>query len=199
MSWKSSDSVSTPSYCDFEHSSCAVTRKKICVELRLSPGRRAMDFIPFNANIEWYAICIPPDVIKSSMRLEFENTSTAVGTHRIALSSNAFVTERKISFAIVMPTVEKCKYGGRFGWKYGTRINDNGTTVGEEKRKWHFQFLLLPLHSNSHESNLTLQKIKEWTAKKCEDGSQREGWSKKLSYFAKHLERILLNQVRVYS
>lgn len=133
MSWKSEDSVSTPSYCAFAQSSCAVTRKNICVAERFKPGKRAIDFDPLKVRSEWYAICIPPDVINNSIRLEFENTSTAVGTQRIALSSKAFVTDRKISFAIVMPTVEKCKYGGRVGWKNGTRINDNGTTVWEKK------------------------------------------------------------------
>lgn len=44
---------------------------------------------------------MPPDAISSSMRDELENTSTDGGTHLMALSSNAFVTDLRISVHVV--------------------------------------------------------------------------------------------------
>lgn len=105
ISPKSSEPIETPSYSDFTHSSWAVTRKNSCMDERFNPGNRAIALEPLIVSIEWYAICIPPELISSSIRLEFENISTAVGTQRIALSSKAFVTERRISFAMILPTV----------------------------------------------------------------------------------------------
>lgn len=68
-------------------------------------GIRTIPLIgPASVSNEWYEICMPPECNNNSMRLEFENTFTDDGTHRINLASNAFVIDRKISFEIDTPT-----------------------------------------------------------------------------------------------